>query len=133
MAQAFLNRQKIYKARQVDRDRLGLAGWQELSSQLQKIGRPGIDWALDEGEVMPYKGLLYAASRPRADGEEQSAESILLSSGDVQDRAVPVDTESRVFQILDFKGQTVCRVYYDHNKAGEIEPILDRSGVKDER
>lgn len=130
MAQAFLSRKHIYKSRKVDLAILGLSGSADLQSDLKKnISERGVEWAIDEGAFKPYKGLLYAASQTRDEPEELSAESILLASGSVDEFAVPVDTDSLIFRTLDYKILIANRIYYDRERATEIESILDKHGV----
>ncbi len=134
LSEAFLLRKRIYSSRVIDQAKLGFTGWSDVTNELEnKSIRKNFDWGLDESKFMPYKGVLYAASKPAKDAEETSAESILLASGDRGDRANPVDAVSKVFRSLDFASQEIDRFYYDRDKADVIEPILKNYGITDER
>jgi HD superfamily phosphohydrolase len=134
MSSALLRRERLFRARWIDRRRLGMAGERRLFRKLEDVGRQGIDWQFDEGRPTAYTGLLSSAGTRKKDAEEQSAESILLASGDLREQAVQVEAKSRILQTLDIKGpEEVCRIYYDRDKASRIEPILDEAGVSEER
>lgn len=129
MATAFLNRRRIVKGCEI-RD-TSPEPIVNMTDKLSKIGEKHIDWDIDYGKVMPYKGLRYEATKTGkgADEEELSAEAILLSRGDVNERAVAADTESEVFKALDFYSQDICRIYYGGGKSSRIESILRECGI----
>lgn len=133
MSHAFLRRERILRARVIDLNKLGLERSLGLPEELMKVGARGVDWQMDDGKVMPYKGWSYDASHPSQDSEEQSALSILLATGDVHEKAVAVETISEIFKTLDFNPQKIGRVYYDREKASVIEPVLDKFGITEER
>jgi len=119
LSRAFLQRERIYKARELSGMDLGIGG---PGTELNNFQR-GIDWELDKGKCLPYKGLIYSAQTER---EKASEESILLSSGDYQDHAKVAEIDSKILKSLDSEGMVVGRIYYDRNKANEIEMILDK-------
>lgn len=126
LAAAFLNRERIYEGRSIGN--LGPVQQFELSRQLEASGlKRGMDWELDNGELLPYKGVLYSASKPKGDPEEQSAESILLASGEIGQRGQAIETVSEIMKQLDFKRQAVPRVYFNREKISLLPSTLKGS------
>ena len=128
LANAYLDRVKLYKG--VSLKGLTVEQHFALAAALGKKFHRGLDWELDDGELLPYKGVVYAASRVKEDPEERSAESILLSSGEIDEIAQAVETVSDILKSLDFKTQHVSRLYYDRALSNKIEPVLKNFGVE---
>jgi HD superfamily phosphohydrolase len=128
LAKAFLNREKVYKG--VLLKGLEVAKQWQLAKELSGAFQQGLHWELDDGQLLPYKGVVYAASKPKEDPEERSAESILLSSGAVDETAQAMETVSDILKTLDFNTQNVSRLYYDRALSDKIEPVLLKFGVK---
>ncbi len=127
MALAFRNRKRIIRSREI-RDATPVQ-LMALDRELTAISESGLDWDIDDGGVMPYKGLRYEATKASANNEEQSAESILLASGEVNEPAVAIDTVSEILRTLDFASQSVFRIYYSRTRAAGIERVLQEHGV----
>ena len=127
---AFLRRERIYLAYRLAG--VGVPGAMKLQHELTGAKlKEGLDWGLDNGEHVPYKGILYTAKKGGAE-EEQSTVSILLSDGDPSHKGRAVESESGVFEGLDRSSQMVTRLYVDREKVGEVAPILERLGMKGE-
>lgn len=133
MASAFLFRKRIVKGRELqekDRKPAKIGTIMKLTTALGDVAKQHIDWDIDDGSVMPYKGLRYEATRTGNDAaEEQSAESILLSSGEPDDQAVAIDTVSDVLKTLDYSAQPISRIYYGGGKSARIEECLCTCGI----
>lgn len=126
-ARAFLRRERVLRG-------YSLAGLRtkqimDLPSQLEEAGlRKGLDWELDDGKHLPYKGILAQASK--GDVEESSSLSILLADGDVNRRGTAIESLSTVFKALDNTQDLVSRVYIRRTKFPEAEGVLKRVGLK---
>lgn len=131
MAKAVLWRDRILTSRRVDQ--LGPAKTLKALRDVASAATEGLDWTFDDCTILPYKGLLYSSSRSRKEGEEQSVESILLSSGEIQEQSVLAEASSRIIRTLDYEGQEIHRIYYDREKADVIESVLDQHGVVENR
>ena len=101
----------------------------ELTQELVKADlKRGVDWELDNGEHLPYKGVWHSASKPGGP-EEGSSVSVLLSDGSPDFRAVPAEGDSRVLKALDADRRMITRLYMDRSRESVAMPILNSVGV----
>lgn len=112
LAAAFLNRDRLFAC--VNVGKLAPFKMAEFLEQLADAGlAKNVDWRTDDIDSAVYKGIAYAAKKPKGDDTETAVESILLASGSPKDRAVPIETRSDMMQYLDEQRQSVQRVYID--------------------
>lgn len=127
-ARAFLNRERLFfGARLATR----LQDIRDLSNGLTEKGLvEWQDWALDNGEHLPYKGVYYGGSVGSAEEEEQSTLSILVSSGDPDQKGKAVEHDSTILKNLDNQAQGIRRLYVKRSRVSEAKPVLDRFNIK---
>ena len=122
LSRAFLRRERLYRGLPVGH--LKIHQIMELPAKLQSAGlEQGIDWGLDNGEHLPYKGVFYRAAKGGAE-EEQSTLSILLSDGDKAKRGQAIETRSNILKGLDNNSEPITRVYIDREKLETAVPVL---------
>jgi HD superfamily phosphohydrolase len=127
---AFLRRERLYRAYRLAG--VGVPAAMALQTELLRSNlKEGLDWGLDNGVHLPYKGILHTA-RKGGGAEEQSTVSILLSDGDPSHKGRAVESESEVFEGLDRSPQVVTRLYVDRERVKDVEPILGKLGIKGE-
>ena len=63
------------------------------------------------------------------DPEKVSAESILLATGNLTERAQPIEVVSKVMKQLDFQTEQVQRLYYDRALAARFSPVFKEFGI----
>jgi HD superfamily phosphohydrolase len=126
-AEAFLTRSRIYVACPIRN--LSRANTMKLQRGLSDLHlEKDVDWGLDDGEHLPYKGVYHGASAG-GEGEEQSTLSILLSDGHATSRGKAIENESDVLRALDHARQPVARIYIDREKLSLAEPLLRSLGI----
>lgn len=120
---AFLNRERILVGYSIGK--LGTAKTMRLQAGL--VGaklQESVDWGLDDGKHLPYKGVFYGSAAAGGD-EEQSTLSILLGEGDPSSKGTPIENESRILKGMDNDAQTVTRLYIDKEKRSIAKPVLE--------
>ena len=121
-SKAFLTRSRIYVACPISK--LSTSQTMQLQHGLNELKlERGVDWGLDDGVHLPYKGVYYGAAAG-GEGEEQSTLSILLSDGDTANRGRAAENESDVLKAVDNARQQMARVYIDREKLNAAEPLL---------
>lgn len=124
---AFLTRKRLYKACSLAK--LKRSDLMKLQEGLTKLDlQQGIDWGLDDGEHLPYKGVYHGSSKG-GDDEEQSAVSILLSDGDPSHRGKAIENESGVMKAIDNAREPVARIYLDRDKLFVARELLVELGI----
>lgn len=124
-SEAFLTRKRLYLA--CSTERLNTRQVMELPQQFQAAGlQRGIDWELDNGEHLPYKGVYYGISK---DTEEESTSSILLSDGDPANRGRAAEQDSEVLKAIDNARQPIARLYVDRERQEQAKPLLEKLGI----
>jgi HD superfamily phosphohydrolase len=127
LSQAFLRRDRIYQGFALSG--VDTAKGMELSERLTQGGLvKNLDWELDNGEHLPYKGIQYTAAKGGGH-EEESSLSILLGNGDPTNRGRAVESASLILKGLDNSPQSVARLYVDRDKLKIAEPILKQLGI----
>lgn len=122
MSRAFLNRERILRAHPIGK--LGTEKTMRLQEGLSKANLTNsVDWGLDNGKHLPYKGVYYGAAVAGGD-EEQSTLSILLSDGNPDSKGRPIEQESSTLRVMDNDAQAVTRLYIDVEKLSLAEPVL---------
>lgn len=120
---AFLERRRYYQGVQIP-DGLEFR-LREVSKALEDGGLvENLDWGLDNAEQMPYKGLQWSARNQRRDGETASAESILVASGRLDERAQVIEAVSDVLRDLDISKLKARRLYFARSKAERFRAVL---------
>lgn len=118
---AFLKRERLVRGYSLSS--LTPTQWVELVNGLRDANlAEGLDWGLDDGKHLPYKGVVHGAAK----GDEQSSLSILLSDGDSSTKAVALETVSNVMHNLDNDSQSVARLYVHRERVREAFPLLRR-------
>lgn len=128
LASGFLDRKKVLERVNLPED---LSADQEailrlrLEKELSSHGKS--HWELDPGEFWPYKGPNPLTKRTDPDGYNFStlADSILLSNGTTQEKAVPVAEISNIFQTLIGHQFRLRRLYCDPSLKIEIDKIVE--------
>lgn len=102
----------------------------EIPGKLASVGlRKNIDWGLDDGKHLPYKGILYTVTE-RGGDEEQSSLSTLLSGGEPSEKGRAIESASGVLKGLDNDAQHIIRLYVDREKLGAALPVLKKLGIQ---
>ena len=91
-----------------------------------EYGADSSQWELDPGEFTPYKGENPATRAVDLEGYEQSilANSILLSDGGTNEKAVPVAEASEIFRTLIDKRFRLRRLFCDPALKNAIDKIV---------
>ena len=130
MSSGFLERARFYQGFGIGHLPLNVV--MVIPEELSKAGlKKDLDWGLDNGEHLPYKGVLYGAARGAAEDEEQSTLSILLSDGDPAKKGQAIEGRSNILEGLDNDLQPLTRLYVDRSRLGAAEPVLRRLKVMD--
>ncbi len=122
-SQAFLNRKRIFGC-------VGIGNLKALEtprffSSLREAGlEEGQHWCTDAVDASVYKGLLSASRTSGNDEEEGQVESILLSSGNPDRKAKPIETRSSLMSHLDNQRSSFSRLYFDSTKRNDIERLI---------
>lgn len=122
-ALAFLTRERPCVS--VAIGRLGQVKLLELGARMASAKlHQGVDWHIDTAEFAVYKGLHYSEGKADAEGQEDIATSILLSSGHPDDTAQRIEISSDLMRDLDGRMQSMNRVYIDRKKMNDARTIL---------
>lgn len=128
MSNAYLRRERVLHGFSVGR--LGLKQSMSLPEKLVAANlKKGLDWEVDWGEHLPYKGIFSKAAKEGGE-EEQSTLSILLSDGSPDKRGRAIENESGILQGLDNERQSVARLYLDLDKLDQAKPVLAELGIE---
>jgi uncharacterized protein len=94
----------------------------------EKIGPEGVDWLLDEYKFTPYKALEEGQKTLDPEGywENISKEAILLATGELADRASPIQIQSRLFQSLGQGKMPIVRLFFTSEVANSIKILTDQ-------
>lgn len=127
MTRAFLQRRRLYTAFPIDK--LSAPQVMDLQKGLaeQKL-EEFVDWGVDNGEHLPYKGA-YARAAKEKDSEEGSTLSILLADGNPASNGRPIESESPLFKLLDNDHQSVTRLYLARQRVECAGPLLRNLGL----
>ena len=120
LARSFLHRDRVFLSRSLERANRGQQ--RALERKLKEYGEEQIDWEIDDGGFLPYKGILNAGQGK--DQEEKSNESILLSDGEPDHRARPAEIKSGILRNLDDKRDELSRLYYVRSKEKDFQSAL---------
>lgn len=88
----------------------------------ENVGPEGENWLLDEYRFQPYKAPNEALKETDPEGywESVSKDSILLATGELADRASPIQSHSRLFQSLGQDKMPITRLFFTPEVAGTI-------------
>jgi len=94
----------------------------------EKVGPEGGDWLLDEYKFTPYKAPEEGqkALDPEGYWENVSKEAILLATGELADRASPIQIQSRLFQSLGQGKMPIIRLFFTPEVAESIKTLTDQ-------
>jgi uncharacterized protein len=127
-SRAFLQRDRLYVGFPLAK--LKLSDSMRLQEGLEGAGlKKGIDWGLDDGEHLPYKGVYYGASKGGG-AEEQSTLSILLGDGDPSHPGRAIENESGVMKAIDNAREPISRIYIHREKLGDAKDLLESLKIK---
>lgn len=126
-ATAFLERKRYYQGVQIPEGMVFRL--REMGNALEENGlEENLDWGIDNAEQMPYKGLQWSARNRRRDAETASAESILIATGRLEERAQEIEAVSDVLRGLDISKLRAQRVYFAKSKAKKFRQVLTEFG-----
>ncbi|MGD9693279.1 MAG: HD domain-containing protein [Phycisphaerales bacterium] len=126
LSRAFLNRHRVFASWDVvnPKPRALL----DAEGSFSKAGlSKGLDWEFDDGSVLPYRGLL--TPKPGGGLEERLAHSILLSEGESNSVAQPIEQNSPLFRMLGEKATPITRLYVLRAKVSAAESVLQTLGI----
>lgn len=127
LASGFLERKKVLQKVELPLD---LSADQEATLRTRLEAELPKDqlshWELDPGEFRPYKGPdpSTKAKDPEGYKEDVNANSILLSSGDLDTKASPVAEESAIFRMLLSQRFRLRRLFCDPELKNSIDKIV---------
>lgn len=112
---AFLERKKIVRCLDLQGESGSLGRLTRLRERLKtRAGDEGISWLIDRYDFSAYKmpGTDELETDPEAYWEAVSKDSILLSTGELDKKASPIQQDSSIIRSLGHSKMPVCRLFY---------------------
>lgn len=124
---AYLERHRVYRSKDLIAART--EALIDLQDRLARAGFvKGVDWGLDDGALLPYKGVL--TPMPGGGDDEKLAHSILLAEGDPSGCARPIEQTSPVFRMLEQASQPISRLYFKRSSEVRVLTLLAELGIR---
>jgi len=132
LSRSFLLRQKSFSFCELGN--LGFSQTVRMIADLNKAGRDGVDWLLDDPQFTSYRDFDsgFRGKTRKEDPATVSTSAILISSGDLTAFARPAETASVILGALgDNPGNktTISRIYYHQKIAAQVENVLESLGL----
>ena len=112
---AFLERKKVVRCLDLQGESGSLGRLTRLRERLKtRAGDEGISWLIDRYDFSAYKmpGTDELKTDPEAYWEAVSKDSILLSTGELDKKASPIQQDSSIIRSLGHSKMPVCRLFY---------------------
>lgn len=135
LSRAFLLREKRFFCAEIGP--VNTPQMMTLTRELDQVGQDRIDWWLDDPSFTSYKDYdAVFRAPPSPDNGAISTGAILISSGDLNARAVPAETASPVLRALGSDAlnsrKSLCRLYFHHRIEPRVRKILAEVGLSNQ-